>query len=74
MKQFACGAVVPRCHAVFRAEDDEQILAQVAEHARDDHGIDVVSPELVSLREPRGAGGAGGAPAPEWRLGLGALW
>lgn len=48
MKQFACGAVVPRCHAVFRAENDDEILAQVAEHARDDHGIEAVSPELVS--------------------------
>lgn len=48
MKQFACGAVVPRCHAVFHAEDDEKILAQVAEHARMEHGLDEVSPELVS--------------------------
>ncbi len=48
MKQFACGAVVPRCHAVFQADNDDEILAQVAQHARDDHGIDVVSPDLVS--------------------------
>jgi predicted small metal-binding protein len=48
MKQFACGAVVPRCHAVFMAESDEDILAQVADHAREDHGIEVASPELVS--------------------------
>jgi predicted small metal-binding protein len=48
MKQFSCGAVVPQCHAVFRAKDDDEILTRVAEHARDDHGIEVVSPELVS--------------------------
>ena len=39
---------MPRCHAVFRAEDDENILAQVAEHARTDHGLEEVTPELVS--------------------------
>ena len=47
MKQFACGSVVPGCQAVFTAPDDDEILRQVAEHARVDHGISEVSPELV---------------------------
>jgi predicted small metal-binding protein len=48
MKQFACGSVVPGCTAVFMAEEEDDILRQVAEHARADHGITDVSPELVS--------------------------
>jgi predicted small metal-binding protein len=47
MKEFACGAVVPGCVAVFRADSDEGILSQIAAHARDDHGITEVSDELV---------------------------
>jgi predicted small metal-binding protein len=48
MKQFSCGAVVPQCHAVFRAQDVDGILQQVAEHARVDHDINTVSPELAA--------------------------
>ncbi|HET9075166.1 MAG TPA: DUF1059 domain-containing protein [Solirubrobacteraceae bacterium] len=47
MKQFACGSVVPGCQAVFVAEEEDDILRQVAEHARLDHGITDISPELV---------------------------
>jgi predicted small metal-binding protein len=47
MKQFACGAVVPGCSAVFHAESDEAILEQVAEHATRDHGLTEVPAELV---------------------------
>lgn len=46
MKEFSCGAVVPGCSARFAAASDEEILQQVAVHAREDHGIDEVSPEL----------------------------
>lgn len=48
MKQFACGSVVPGCKAMFLAEDEDEILRQVAEHARLDHGIEEVSPKLVT--------------------------
>ncbi len=52
MKQFACGSVVPGCQATFVAKDEAEILQQVADHARIDHGISEVSPELVaSVRE-----------------------
>lgn len=47
MKEFSCGAVVPGCTAVFHADTDEQILEQVAVHARDDHGMSEVPPEVV---------------------------
>ena len=47
MKQFACGSVVPGCQAVFLAEEEDDILRQVAEHAARDHGLDQVSNEMV---------------------------
>jgi predicted small metal-binding protein len=48
MKAFACGAVVPACTATFTAETEQEILASVAEHARKDHGMDEVPPEVVA--------------------------
>mgnify|MGYP003123924248 CR=1 FL=1 len=52
MKQFACGDVVPGCDARWVAEDDDQILAAVAEHAAGAHQIHDVTPELVeAVRE-----------------------
>ena len=47
MKTFACGSVVPGCTATFQGATEDDILAQVAEHAKVDHGMDTVPPELV---------------------------
>jgi predicted small metal-binding protein len=47
MKEFSCGAVVPGCVATFEAETEDELLTQVAEHARADHGMDEVPPEVV---------------------------
>ena len=47
MKEFSCAAVVPGCDATFTAETDEQLLEQVAAHARDEHGMDEVPDEVV---------------------------
>ena len=47
MKQFSCGAVVPGCTASFSAESEQEILSQVAAHAKADHGMDDVPPEVV---------------------------
>lgn len=47
MKQFRCGDVVPGCTSAFTGTEDE-ILAGVAQHAREDHGLAEVSPELVA--------------------------
>jgi predicted small metal-binding protein len=47
MKTFACGAVVAGCTASFAAETEEGILEQVAQHARDEHGLPEVPEELV---------------------------
>ncbi len=47
MKQFACGDVVPRCTRTFLEPTDEEILAAVAVHARDDHGLTDIPPQLI---------------------------
>lgn len=39
MKRFRCGDVVPGCGATFHGASTEDILDQVARHARADHGL-----------------------------------
>ena len=46
VKEFRCGDLVPGCEAVIRGESDEDILEQVAVHAREEHGMDEVPPEV----------------------------
>jgi predicted small metal-binding protein len=47
MKEFRCGVLVPGCSAAFEGESDEEILKRIAVHARDEHGMDEVPPEVV---------------------------
>jgi predicted small metal-binding protein len=47
MKKFACGDVVPGCDATFDGSNDDEILAQVAQHASEIHGMTEVPQELV---------------------------
>ncbi|MCA1713005.1 MAG: DUF1059 domain-containing protein [Actinobacteria bacterium] len=47
MKEFACGDVVPGCAGTFTGATEDDVLAQVAPHAAQAHGLTDVSPELV---------------------------
>jgi predicted small metal-binding protein len=47
MKEFRCGELVPGCAAAFHGESENGILAQIAAHARSDHGMYEVPPEIV---------------------------
>jgi predicted small metal-binding protein len=47
MKSFSCGAVVPGCTHSFRGRTEDEILTQVAHHARQDHGLTEIPEELV---------------------------
>lgn len=47
MKQFRCGDVVPGCTKQFVGTESD-ILAQVGAHARLDHGLTAVGPDLVT--------------------------
>jgi predicted small metal-binding protein len=48
VKEFSCGDVVPGCTATFTAQTEPEIVLQVAAHAREDHGMAAVPPELVT--------------------------
>jgi predicted small metal-binding protein len=47
MKEFRCGEIVPGCGAKFEGASEEEILEQVAVHAREEHGMDEVPPDVV---------------------------
>ena len=42
-----CGDAMPGCSARFEDESRDVILQQVAEHARTDHGVAEVTPEML---------------------------
>jgi predicted small metal-binding protein len=44
---LACGDAVPGCSARFEDESREVVLQQVAQHAREDHGVTDVTPEML---------------------------
>lgn len=46
-RTMSCKDVGPECDFVARGETDEEVLGQVAEHARTAHGLDEVPPELA---------------------------
>ena len=48
MKRFACGDVVPGCDARFIFANENQVLAAVAAHVRDDHGLVPLPPAMVT--------------------------
>ena len=47
MKEFRCGELVPGCGAAFQGESEAEILEEIRGHARDEHGMDEVPPEVV---------------------------
>lgn len=47
MKEFKCGDVVPGCAATIRGQSEDEVLQQVGAHAREEHGMDSVPPEVV---------------------------
>lgn len=53
MQEFCCGDVVPGCPASFRAVTEDALLELVAQHARDDHGLMELAPELIAAVKRR---------------------
>ncbi len=47
MKEFRCGEIVPGCAATFQGETEDEILERVEVHAREEHGMDRVPPEVA---------------------------
>ncbi len=44
---LSCGDAMPGCSARFEDESRDVILDQVAIHAREDHGVAEVTPEML---------------------------
>ena len=46
-RSMSCKDVGPECDFVARGETDEEVMGQVAEHARSAHGMGEVPPEMA---------------------------
>lgn len=40
--KLQCGDVIPGCAMVLEADGEEALLGKVADHARDDHGLEEI--------------------------------
>lgn len=47
-KTMKCGDLMPGCTFVAQGETEDEILQEVAAHARDVHGIEEVTDDLVA--------------------------
>ena len=57
-KELRCSDLMPGCDFVAQGEDEQEVLTKAAEHARRDHGMDEISPEVEeqvrgAIRESR---------------------
>jgi predicted small metal-binding protein len=48
MRELRCREVGFDCNAVVRADSDEDVMRQVAEHARDVHGLTEIDEHTAS--------------------------
>ncbi|HET8551882.1 MAG TPA: DUF1059 domain-containing protein [Gammaproteobacteria bacterium] len=46
-KTMRCGDVVEGCDFVARGENEDEVMAQAADHAKTAHGVNEVSPEMA---------------------------
>lgn len=43
-----CGDVMPGCPARLEDDDRDRLMDRVATHARRDHGVETITPELAA--------------------------
>jgi predicted small metal-binding protein len=46
-KELKCGDLMPGCNAVVEGKDEAEVMAKAAEHAKNAHGLQQVTPELA---------------------------
>lgn len=46
-KELRCGDLMPGCETVVEGKDEAEVMARAAEHAKNAHGLQEVSPELA---------------------------
>jgi predicted small metal-binding protein len=49
--KLSCGDAVPGCSARFEEDSRELILEKVSMHARNDHGVVDVTPEMLAAMD-----------------------
>lgn len=61
--RLACDDLIPGCTARFENADREQMMAEIAQHAAEAHGITEVTPELLAQLDAKmtRSGAAGSA-------------
>jgi predicted small metal-binding protein len=47
-KQLSCGDLMPGRKAVIEGKDENQVMARAAEHAKKDHRVENIPPELAA--------------------------
>jgi predicted small metal-binding protein len=47
-KELRCGDLMPGCNAVVEGKDVNEVMANVAEHARKDHGLTSIPPDVAA--------------------------
>ena len=47
-KILKCGDVVPGCNTTIRVDSEHDVLRKAAEHAKTDHQMDSIPPEVLS--------------------------
>ena len=45
-KEMRCGDLMPGCDKVIEGRDEKEVMAKAAEHARRDHDIQDMTPDL----------------------------
>jgi predicted small metal-binding protein len=47
-KVLRCGEIVPGCDFEAHGETEDEVMHQAAAHAKNDHGIGEITPELAA--------------------------
>jgi predicted small metal-binding protein len=45
-KQLRCGDLMPGCNTVIEGRDEKEVMTKAADHARRDHDIQNLTPDL----------------------------
>ena len=47
-KIFRCGDLIPECNAVIEGQDESEVMAKVAEHAKQAHAVTSIPPAVAA--------------------------
>ncbi len=48
MKELRCGDLMPGCNFVAQGKDVAEVMAKASEHAKKDHGMTNIPPEVAT--------------------------